>query len=373
MRCTECDGAPILMACGGFGGSIGIRKPHLVAEYSMLTMDQPTLAMTLSDYEKAREKPREAATVNLINAQCWYYHHGPEGCTRPDCRFLHDEASGDVPFYDHKELSRKRLVLSARSIPIISAGPPCDAKVYLKNIPPSVDESMVRDISRKAGATDDNITKFVLTDTVLSNGHRAGIMIFKSKAQAKATIDAICKTIIDGVQLFAQLQSCSPVAERPALLRSGRLPRKPQPDDDGWMLQKGVSKSASDKTDAGTTAHSGQFDALLTVDEDNATNDTGLVVTTPKPSMPALLSVDEESPVSVMNKWASTSGSDAMRKSLAIKRQEEDEARTIQKVMIKSRLSEGMHKLRGTMTLPSMPNFTLDSENDEDDGESSYC
>ena len=224
------------------GGSCTMRAPHLVEEDSMLH-NKPT-------FETFLVTPR----TTLYNTRCWFYHNHPDGCKKGDaCPFLHDEVPLCQPiFHNGNEQPRTRDIITTKPTCApapIQPGPVVDAVIYMKNLPPRGSGRLVEEIAQNLGT----VVKIELLKSNLRNGRRSGFLHMTSEAQAKAVIDAICATQVEGERLFAKLQrvdkASSAVLAKAAKAAPPAPPpvarKSPAPDDEGWTTAARPKQSAA--------------------------------------------------------------------------------------------------------------------------------
>lgn len=326
------------------GGSIG-----LSGSVTLRNDSRARLPLTLDDVmKKDRQETSSMATpslvcapcgapqrTNLINMKCRYYHSF-QGCTRPDCRFLHDEKPGDVVFHDETVVPRA----------YIPSGPHANLKVFVGNLPPGTVSSFVIDIAKPFG----EVKRCDVLRSSLSNGRCPAILHMTSDAQATAVVNAFNAYIADdGQRFYARKQYSQPAPETAPPLRlkiltqstksftqaktrtaatpssplAQKKPKKPAlvADDDGFFTPTKTSKIGSDFRDPLRVASSFSLLADLPEDWENAyerDNDECVdcevaVITTPTKESPIfsdrndmpMLNASYGSPVStITGDWA---------------------------------------------------------------------
>lgn len=165
----------------------------------------------------------------LYNTKCWYFMYGNDGCTRPDCRFLHEEVPVSVVFYNVCQpigMNANAPPFEPAAAPPVDEPPPettasveddndgapyVDARIYLKNLPPKHSDKIIRNIVSGVGKVD----LIQLLPTKLRNGRRAGFLHMHNEAHARKAIDEINGTWVDDRnKLHAHMQFCEPVDEQ---------------------------------------------------------------------------------------------------------------------------------------------------------------
>ena len=145
---------------------------------------------------------------NLINMKCRYFHSFT-GCTRADCRFLHDEKPGDVVFHDGSEKIRQRPT------EYIPPGPRAEVKIFIGNLSPGTLSSFVIDIASPFG----EVKRCDVLKSNLSNGRCPAVLFMTSDAQATAVISALnAYTDPCGNRIYARKEYSRPVKEEPQVL-----------------------------------------------------------------------------------------------------------------------------------------------------------
>ena len=168
------------------GGSLGLSNAITLRSDS-----RARLPITIGDVLKQETShqddgkwcpPYGASTQrpNLINMKCRYFYSFT-GCTRADCRFLHDEKPGDVVFHDGSEKIRQRPT------EYIAPGPRVDVKIFIGNLPPGTLSSFVIDIASPFG----EVKSCVVLKSNQRNGRCPAVLFMSSYAQADAAINAI--------------------------------------------------------------------------------------------------------------------------------------------------------------------------------------
>ena len=141
-----------------------------------------------------------AQRTNLINMKCRYFHSF-SGCTRADCRFLHEEKPQDVVFHDGNERS------CFRSPVYIAPGPRVDVKIFIGNLPPGTLSSFVVDIASPFG----EVKECKVLRSNLRNGRCPAVLFMSSDAQADAAIDALnAYTDANGQRPYARKEYSRP-------------------------------------------------------------------------------------------------------------------------------------------------------------------
>jgi hypothetical protein len=137
------------------------------------------------------------------------YFHSFTGCTRADCRFLHDEKPGDVVFHDGTEKIRKRPT------EYIAPGTRADVKIFIGNLSPGTLSSFVIDIASPFG----EVKWCDVLKSNLRNGRCPAVLFMTSDAQADATISAL-NAYIDpcGQRIYARKEYSRPVKDEPQVL-----------------------------------------------------------------------------------------------------------------------------------------------------------
>ena len=149
--------------------------------------------------------PQQGQRPNLINMKCKYFHSF-SGCTRADCRFLHNEKPEDVVFLDGNETPR------FRSSSYIAPGPRADVKIFIGNLPPGTVSSYVVDLASPFG----EVKRCDVLRSNLRNGRCPAVLFMTSDAQANAAIVAInAHTDAHGQRAYARKEYSHPDPEPP--------------------------------------------------------------------------------------------------------------------------------------------------------------
>ncbi len=259
------------------GGSLGIKNTN---------QDDPDSQMHIPVLVSHYITEDVCETVQLYNTRCKFYNT-EGGCNKGwRCPFLHDEEPFDkCVFHNGQEPTRFRTSTSTVVCPscpvvksstvtretgdtpapaIIEAGPLCNARIYMGNIPPDCPEDFMSDIGNKFGT----VTKVQYLASALRNGRHAGFMFMTSEAQAVATIEEINKTMFSGCELYAKLQDVKPLSR----------PKKPTPpptvpivDEDGFTTHGKLRTAASTPTEraASVIQTTSVWAALMGLDDEN--------------------------------------------------------------------------------------------------------
>ena len=164
-----------------------------------LCINSPPFGITLSP--KGTQSYVKRSRGNLYNTRCFYYTQ-PGGCTKPNCRFLHDEEPTATVFCGlvEEDYTAYGYFVSIYTHPHIKVE---DARIFFGNLPPAYGEAFIRSIVEPHG----EIRHIDIWGTNLKNRHQSGFVHMKSTKAANSAIFDINHTLIDGAQLYANLKS----------------------------------------------------------------------------------------------------------------------------------------------------------------------
>lgn len=163
-----------------------------------LCINSPPFGVTLSTQDGANMRRPD----KLHNTKCFFYTQ-PGGCKKENCRFLHDEEPTAVVFCDAAEnMQYTGSYVSVYTHPHVKVE---DARIFFGNLPPPFGKDLIRAIVEPHG----EIMRIDIWGSNLKNKHCSGFVHMKSIDAAKAAIYDLNFTLIDGVQLYANLKSSS--------------------------------------------------------------------------------------------------------------------------------------------------------------------
>ena len=157
----------------------------------------------------------------LFNVKCRYFNDGKEGCTKPHCRFLHDEE----PFV-HDMLSIETSTTSTVSsycglcdspvngtfyymsfstpeeTPVVHAPPPDITRIYVGNMPNGCNKTYLKTL---LATVDISVVNIGVNRSKLSCKHRSAFVQVNA-GDAERAIKTLHEHQFDGVSLYAHLK-----------------------------------------------------------------------------------------------------------------------------------------------------------------------
>ena len=179
----------------------------------------------LTDVQQEVEQEEDVGEEQLekkparYNTLCYYYWHAKGGCTRPDCRFIHD-----VP----KSKDQNTSSTKPRD------GKVAEVKVFLRNIPPRMGK---RDIALLVEPHGD-IKLIHLLPSQLASGRQAAIILMTNEIHADSAVEALNRHVdYTGELLWAEKQTVIPLPKQ--------VPKQENPptdDDDPLPTMSEIGK-----------------------------------------------------------------------------------------------------------------------------------
>ena len=178
------------------------------------------------------QKPDRTGRVKLTNTACTHWADGK--CSLGDvCIFRHIEQCLPVQMYSDTEqmhiVQYRRCGVAlptpkdAYELPLL--GEEMDVRIYVKNLPPTIDKSVLENIAKAYGHVD--LVSFM--KSTLGNSRVAGFIHMRSKARAEVVVERLNNTSIDGEFVSAKIQSCIKFVTPPKPLPSTTVKPKTKP------------------------------------------------------------------------------------------------------------------------------------------------
>ena len=234
-------GTKKLLLC--IGSSHPHRRPHLGGDASrMVNVDKSNVLnfaklklpadppATKSNANGSWQKPDRNGRVKLTNTACC--HWGDGKCPLGDvCIFRHAEQCLPVQMYSDTEqmqIVQYRRANTALPTPkdayeLPPLGEEMDVRIYVKNLPPTLEKSVLGNIAKAYGHVD--LVDFMKSS--LGNSRVAGFIHMRSKARADIVVERLNNISIDGEFVSAKIQTCIKFKTPPKPLPSA--PAKPKP------------------------------------------------------------------------------------------------------------------------------------------------